>query len=190
MMVIPDAATAYAAIEKGEVDILNDWFGWTPKDIEAAKANPDLKIAQYSILGPQLVGINLAHPILQNKHVRWAINYMIPREHIIKDLLGGVCGKPAYQFLADETLGHNPELPPVPYDPAKAREMMEKAGYKFEWLEEKPLPAWVYVAPVATFIIGLAIGAAVMKAVARRAAEAAEEAAEAAPAEEEGEGES
>ncbi|MCD6361612.1 MAG: hypothetical protein J7M38_12215 [Armatimonadetes bacterium] len=175
MMVIPDAATAFAAIKKGEVDILNDWFGWTPKDIQAAQEDPDLKTVSYRILGPQLIGINLAHPILQNKYVRWAINYMIPREHIVKNILGGVGGEPAYQFLAPETIGHNPDLPPVPYDPEKAKEMMEKAGYKYEWLEEKPLPMWVYVAPPATFIVGMGIGLALMKVIysRREAVEAA-----------------
>jgi len=163
MMVIPDAATAYAALEKGEVDILNDWFGWTPKDIKATQENPDLKTASYTILGPQLIGINLAHPVLQNKYVRWAINYMIPRDHIVENILGGVAGKPAYQFLAPETIGHNPELPPVEYNPEKAKEFMEKAGYKYEWLEEKPLPQWVYIAPFLTFVLGLVIGFAVMK---------------------------
>ena len=168
MMVIPDAATAFAALKKGEVDILNDWFGWTPKDIQAAKEDPNMKISSYRILGPQIIGINLAHPILQNKYVRWAINYMIPREHIVKDILGGVGGEPAYQYLAPETLGHNPDLPPIPYDPEKAREMMEKAGYKFEWLEEKPLPMWVYAAPPATFIVGMLVGIAVMRVMAGR----------------------
>lgn len=174
MMVIPDAATAYAALEKGEVDILNDWFGWTPKDINAAQENPDLKTASYSILGPQLIGINLAHPILQNKYVRWAINYMVPRDHIVQDILGGVAGKPAYQFLAPETIGHNPDLPPVPYDLEKAKEMMEKAGYKYEWLEEKPLPTWVYAAPIATFVGGTAIGFGLTKAFGGKSKEEAE----------------
>jgi len=178
MMVIPEAATAFAAIQNGEVDILNDWFGWAPQDIQTAQNNPSLKTASYRILGPQLMGINLAHPILQNKYVRWAINYMIPRDHIVNNILGGVAGEPAYQFLAPETLGHNPDLPPVPYDPEKAREMMEKAGYKYEWLEEKPLPTWVYAAPVASFVAGLLIGVAAIKLISGRSKATLKEASE------------
>ncbi len=164
MTVIPDAATAYSALEAGEVDILNDWFGWTADDIHSAQENPDLKTASYSIFGPQLVGINLGHPILANKWVRWAINYMIPRQHIVDDLLGGVGGKAAYQFLSEETLGHNPNLPPIEYSIEKAKECMEKAGYLYEYITpapSQPLPSWVYAAPIGTLVVGVLIGYAI-----------------------------
>lgn len=164
MVVIPDAATAHAALEAGEVDILNDWFGWTAEDISSARESPDLKTASYPIPGPQLLGINHGHPILANKWVRWAINYMIPREHIIDELLGGAGGQAAHQFLSENTLGHNPNLSPIEYSIEKAMECMEKAGYLYEYITPappQPLPSWVYYAPVATLVVGVVVGYAV-----------------------------
>jgi len=164
MVVIPDAATAYAALEAGEVDILNDWMGWTAEDINFANESPNLKTATYALPGPELVGINLGHPILANKWVRKAINYMIPREHIIDDLLGGG-SRVAYQFLDEQTLGYNPDLEPIEYSVEKAKECMEKAGYLYEYITPKPsepLPQWVWYTPVLTLVVGAVIGYAVL----------------------------
>jgi len=160
MMVIPESATALAALQKGDVDILNDWFGWTPEQINEVKENPELTIASYPIPGPQLVGINCGHPILNNKNVRWAINYIIPRKKIIEELCGGVAGREAYQYLAPETLGHNPNLPKIEYSVEKAKEFMELAGYDYDWLEPPPPPPAITSTGMALAAVCLVVGIA------------------------------
>ncbi|NIQ07810.1 MAG: hypothetical protein GWO20_19455 [Candidatus Korarchaeota archaeon] len=157
MDVKPESEVAFAALEAGEVDILNMWYGWTPETLNSAEENPDLTVATAPVLGAQQLGFNLQHPILSNRFVRWAINYMIPREQIIEDVCGGY-GKPTSQYLPEGMLGHNPNLAPVTYSVEDAKEMMELGGYDYEYLEEKgaAIPLWFWAIPIVTFVVGLA----------------------------------
>lgn len=152
----PEGATAMSALKKGEVDILNMWYGFTPKQLDSVKEDKDLTIATSPVLGAQQVGFNLQNPRLSNRYVRWAINYMIPRERIIEDVCGGY-GKPTSQYLPEGMLGHNPNLEPVNYSVSQAKHYMELAGYSYDRLEAggMNIPMWFYAIPVVTFFIGL-----------------------------------
>lgn len=75
------------------------------------------------------IGWKMTHEIFKDKNVRWAMAYgAIDIDKFIKEGLNGqairVTG-PNYQFGP----GHNPELKPVPYDPKKAAELLEEAGW-------------------------------------------------------------
>lgn len=67
--------------------------------------------------------------------VRQALNYAIDRESIARNILGRP-GLAAGQPAASGTFGHDPSLPPFPYDPAKAKRLLAEAGYPngFEFL--------------------------------------------------------
>lgn len=61
--------------------------------------------------------------------VRQALNYAVNKQAIIDVLLGGVTqasGQPAPRG----SLGHDPEILPYPYDPAKAKALLKEAGYE------------------------------------------------------------
>jgi peptide/nickel transport system substrate-binding protein len=60
--------------------------------------------------------------------VREALNLAIDRTAIIDALLGGKT-VPATQPAPSGTFGYNPDLPPIPYDPDKARRLLAEAGY-------------------------------------------------------------
>lgn len=65
---------------------------------------------------------------LDDVRVREALNLAIDRQTIIDSLLGGVT-IPANQGTTPAAEGYNPELPPIPYDPARARTLLDAAGY-------------------------------------------------------------
>ncbi|WP_439533833.1 ABC transporter substrate-binding protein [Polymorphobacter sp.] len=65
---------------------------------------------------------------LSDVRVRQALNLAIDREAIARVLLQGK-GAPASQPGPRGTLGHDPALPPLPHDPARARALLAQAGY-------------------------------------------------------------
>lgn len=64
-------------------------------------------------------------------YVRKAMSHMIPREQIIKSVVGGL-GKPGTVPIPFTAADYDHEmLKPIPYDMALAKQYMEKAGYKY-----------------------------------------------------------
>lgn len=156
--VIPDKATALVALEKGDVDVL-EYRGaaFTGEEIEHMKSLPELRVPQWPAFNVYGLWFNVNHPQLSNKYVRHAIAHAIPREHICDDILGGT-GQPANQPFVPGYLGFNEELPPIEYDIDKAKELMEKAGYKYDYITPKPIPMSAYYLPA---VGGLVVGAVV-----------------------------
>jgi peptide/nickel transport system substrate-binding protein len=67
------------------------------------------------------------HPALKEQGVRQAIAYAIDREAIVNDLLLGRTGVAATYW--DNTPFVDPTIEPYPYDPAKANELLDAAGW-------------------------------------------------------------
>jgi peptide/nickel transport system substrate-binding protein len=65
---------------------------------------------------------------LQDARVRQALSLAIDRRAIESRVMDGIA-LPAAQFLPDGMAGTIPGLPVLPYDPAKARELLKQAGY-------------------------------------------------------------
>lgn len=60
--------------------------------------------------------------------VRQAVNYAINKEAINRLFLDGK-GEVVGQAVGSSVFGFNPDIKPYPYDPQKARELLEEAGY-------------------------------------------------------------
>lgn len=59
--------------------------------------------------------------------MRQAINYAIDRDALIEEILSGY-GVPIATFQSELSFGYNPDLKPYPYDPEKAKQLLEEAG--------------------------------------------------------------
>lgn len=66
-------------------------------------------------------------PPFNDKRVRQALNYAVNRQAIVDRLLQGY-GKPMGQFSPTGTVVYNPDVPPYPYDPPRARALLREAG--------------------------------------------------------------
>ncbi|GIL09434.1 MAG: ABC transporter substrate-binding protein [Chloroflexota bacterium] len=67
------------------------------------------------------------HPALQDVNVRKAIGLGFDRFTVVKDLLDGVF--PVTASWWENTPYANPDLEPIPYDPAEANRLLDEAGW-------------------------------------------------------------
>jgi len=74
------------------------------------------------------VTFNMDLEKFQDKSVRQAFNYAIDEDLIIEKLAAGKA-YPAAGWLPTSSPAYNPDLEPYGYDPEKAKELMEEAGY-------------------------------------------------------------
>lgn len=63
---------------------------------------------------------------LNDIRVRRAINYAIDKEGLIASVFAGL-GEPAGQIVAPGVTGHNPDIKPMPFDPAQAKALIQQA---------------------------------------------------------------
>ena len=72
---------------------------------------------------------NNMHPIFSDKKVRWAMAYAIDRRSIIDKIVYGM-GTPIQSHIFIKSRFHNSDLPEIPYDMNKAKQMLLEAGWK------------------------------------------------------------
>jgi peptide/nickel transport system substrate-binding protein len=93
---------------------------------EAAKSLP----ASVIELTGESVGIkiNTEHPFLKDLRVRQAINMAFDRKSMIDSLYGELAEPLNGMLVRKSSFGWNPNLKDYPYDPAKAKQLIQEAG--------------------------------------------------------------
>jgi peptide/nickel transport system substrate-binding protein len=120
---IAEANTQIAELQAGRLDVATLIpFGLAP----AVEKDPKLELI--SITGPTVVALrlNTKNGITKDVNVRKALTMGIDREAIIKAVLLGHA-KPIASFQADLSFGYDPSLKPLPFDLAKAKQMLQQA---------------------------------------------------------------
>lgn len=130
--VIPDAAARAAALEKGEAQYAT--FNPVPfRDVERLAALPNLKVDTrgYEWLSPLLyLDFNVDNPYFKDVRVRHAVAHALDREAIAKVVWFGF-GKPAISPVPSTLRTfHDANVPRYPFDPKKAEELLDAAGFK------------------------------------------------------------
>jgi peptide/nickel transport system substrate-binding protein len=121
---IAEANTQIAELQAGRIDIATLIpFGLAPTVEKSSNLN------LVSITGPTTVALrlNTKNGITKDANVRKAMIMGIDRDAIIKAVLLGHA-KPIASFQADLSFGYDPNLKPVPFDLAKAKQMLKDAG--------------------------------------------------------------
>ena len=77
----------------------------------------------------QYLAFNLERPYLSDVRVRQAIAYAVDRDSIIRYLYRGFAQK-ASSLLPPFHWAYEPDVRQYPYDPARARQLLDQAGYK------------------------------------------------------------
>jgi len=127
--IIPDVATRVAAIQTGEVDIVNRL---TVDDAAILQGASSVDVITYPndrvyYVGFKNMGNGLDTPII-DPLVRQAFNYAVNREGIIAGIFGGEA-VPIAGFTVSSNLGYDEMVTPFPYDPDRAVELLAEAGY-------------------------------------------------------------
>ncbi len=128
---LPDAASRWIALEKGEVDFLS--FYMVPlEQVARAKANPKLVVEER---GGEASGVvvelilNTRTEWFAKRDVRHAIAHAVDRRQLINTAFLGL-GKPAASIMHS---GLKPlftsQLPEYPYDVEKANRLLDAAGF-------------------------------------------------------------
>jgi oligopeptide transport system substrate-binding protein len=98
------------------------------KDYRQIIASPDYHYVRRPIFALRHYGLNTRVKPLDDRRVRQALTYAIDREALVSEIWLGR-NSLAKGILPPGTLGFNPQLRGLPYDPAKARELLAQAGY-------------------------------------------------------------
>jgi len=122
---IPEDFTRYAMLKSGEADIVGQI---APERISEIEATEGLRVLKAAGLRTFFVGMNTWREPFCDWRVRQAMNYAVDPQLIVDTILGGqatvhpgVCG------VGD--FGYCPDCCPYNYDPDRAKELLEEAGY-------------------------------------------------------------
>jgi peptide/nickel transport system substrate-binding protein len=122
---VTEDAARLAALEAGQADFINN----VPiHEVARLKRHPRVRIDQLEGLRMFFLTMNVAHKPFDNKLVRQAVNYSIDPRSIVKNIFDGI-GYPLDGPVGRNVIGADPKLKRYPYDPAKAKELLAKAGY-------------------------------------------------------------
>jgi peptide/nickel transport system substrate-binding protein len=124
--VVPDAITRALQLRKGSADIALNSL--TPDMVGSLERDSRLQVFKAPGTVLSYFGFNLRDPILRDQHVREAMALAINRPLIIQTLLGGLA-RPADSILPPNQWAYDSGLAERPFDPAKARQLLDAAGY-------------------------------------------------------------
>lgn len=120
---LPEGTVRAAAAQAGEVDIAQFV---TPEQCNAAENDDSLRCA--SVASVETMFLRMGNQgLFSDIRVRRALNLAIDKELIISTILGGAATITG-QIVNETATGHNPSLPPYPYDPDEARALLEAAA--------------------------------------------------------------
>ena len=124
---VPEASSRVAMLETGEVDIALDL---SPDDIPVMQTFPGVKVE--AVQSSRRVGLifNQREPRFADKRVRQAFNYAIDFDEINDALLYGMASR--LQTYRGTGYCSDPDMSPYPYDPERARELLEEADFPMD----------------------------------------------------------
>ena len=126
---IPDIATRVAALQTGAVDIIGEG-GIPPAFITQLERDPSVRLS-YAKGGATNMHIGFEArkgAPLADRRVRLAIAHAIDVDAIVKNVLGGRAQKTA-ALVTPYTVGYDPAIKGIPYDPEAAKKLLAEAGY-------------------------------------------------------------
>ena len=124
--IVPDPTVRALELAEGVCDfspnnIQNDVLPWLA-------AHRSLEISKTPGTTYRYLSFNFRNPRLRDIRVRRAIAYAIDRNTIVSTVLRGT-GRIATGMLSPESWAYDGNVTDYPYDPEKARQLLDQAGY-------------------------------------------------------------
>lgn len=115
------------ALRAGEIDLM-DW-PVAPDLVPAFKEDPNIKLYPYEEFGMFEIDINHRKWPTSNVDFRKALAHLVDKERLVSEVVKGF-GKVMDSILTDVWgVFYNPNIPKYEYNPAKAAEILDKAGF-------------------------------------------------------------
>ncbi len=121
-----ESSLLQAMIRTGEADIISN-LSVAAKDVPVLEKSADLQIVRILGSDTHALQINPLKAPYDSLAMRQAISYGVDKQKYVDILLVGA-GRPAYTMIASGW-GYSPDLKPIPYDLAKAKQKLAEAGY-------------------------------------------------------------
>jgi peptide/nickel transport system substrate-binding protein len=149
---IPDANSALAALQAGDIDVMA--FGLGPESVEVVRRSPALQVITGETTSDVILALNNAKKPFADVRVRRALTHAINKEEVVKGAMfgfGRVLGSnvdPLNPYFVDLATA-------VPYSPEKARQLLAEAGYLngFDAVLKVP-PQYPYTVRTGEVIVG------------------------------------
>jgi peptide/nickel transport system substrate-binding protein len=125
---MPDASMRVEALLAGEVHIIQN----VPSQmVPQLIGNPDITIKTTVGTRPKFMDLNVTAPPFEDMRVRQALNYAVDADRVLFKIASGY-GVVLPGPLSPANLYADPDLAPYGYDPAKAKALLDEAGYEPE----------------------------------------------------------
>ena len=121
---IPDNAARLQALQTGEID---GYDLVEPQDIRTLRRDRDLKVLDRDAFNVGYVGINQSVKPFDNVLVRRALAHGLDRAGVVRSFYAGR-GVVAKEFMPPSVPGYSNSVPQYPYNPARARALLQQAG--------------------------------------------------------------
>jgi dipeptide transport system substrate-binding protein len=122
--ITPDATARYAKMQAGECQVM---IAPNPADIPAMMKDDKINLVQQAGLNIGYLAMNVQKPPFDKVEVRKAIAMAIDRDAILKEVYQGA-GQKAKNPIPPTMWSYDNDAQDIPYDPAKAAEMLKAAG--------------------------------------------------------------
>ena len=126
MLTLPDERQRMQALESGAADIIQQL---APDDVPLVRLDPDLRLVTASAALVSYVALNTQRRPLDDPRIRRALAHAIRREAIVRYIYQGLA-RPAVGPLPPNVWGTRGDLVTFGYDPARARALLDEAGYR------------------------------------------------------------
>lgn len=128
--IVPDTNALLAQFKSGEIDIYDGAQPNQYRELLAMKeSGQKIEVHKYPAFIYMHADFNIRNPIFADKRVRQALCYAFPKAQFIETVLDGV-GSWADTSVAPSSWAYKEDIKRYEYDPEKAKELLEEAGWK------------------------------------------------------------
>jgi peptide/nickel transport system substrate-binding protein len=99
-----------------------------PRDIPEIQGDKRFILQPYNALSYSFFGYNVRNPLLADKRVRKAFTYAVNRQEMLDSFFNGQ-GTVISGPFAPGSWAYNLDVQPLPYDPEKAKALLQEAGF-------------------------------------------------------------
>lgn len=138
LRIIPETSTRVAALQSGEVDFITTI---SPDLVDSLDATEGISVDAASVLNFMLIYFNTTDGPTADPNIRRALSLAIDREALANDLWGGRVRVMNDYYLPSE-FGYSEDVDYFAYDPQRARELLQAAGYNGEPIAFTPPNAY------------------------------------------------